>query len=104
MPISGTIDLKSKERAVDYKISINSRFVTDIIQVDATEDLKKQISLKEEDKNKLKKAALEFIKLEDDETILEQKVKLKYTSKPYYEVLTQTTLNNEFTFRYYFID
>lgn len=104
MPISGTIDLKSKERAVDYKISINSRFVTDIIQVDATEDLKKQISLKEEDKNKLKKAALEFIKLEDDETILEQKVKLKYTSKPYYEVLTQTTLNNEFTVRYYFID
>lgn len=104
MPISGTIDLKSKERAVDYKISINSRFVTDIIQVDATEDLKKQISLKEEDKNKLKKAALEFIKLEDDETILEQKVELENTPKPYYEVLTQTTLNNEFTFRYYFID
>ena len=56
------------------------------------------------DKNKLKETALEFIKLEDNKTILEQKVELKYTSKPYYEVLTQTTLNNEFTFRYYFID
>ena len=66
--------------------------------------LKKQINLKEADKNKLKEAALEFIKLEDNETILEQKVELKYTLKPYYEVLTQTTLNNEFTFRYYFID
>ena len=60
--------------------------------------------MKEADKNKLKEAALEFIKLEDNETILEQKVELKGTLKPYYEVLTQTTLNNEFTFRYYFID
>ena len=104
LPISGTINLKSKAGTTDYKISIDSGFVTDIIQVDATEDLKKQTSLKEEDKNKLKKAALEFIKLEDDETILEQKVELKDAPKLYYEVLTQTTLNNEFTFRYYFID
>ncbi len=104
MPISGTIYLKSKTGTIDYKISIDSRFVTDIIQLDVTENLKKQINLKEADKNKLKEAALEFIKLEDNETILEQKVELKGTLKPYYEVLTQTTLNNEFTFRYYFID
>ncbi len=89
---------------LDYKISIDSRFVTDIIQIDTANDLKKQTVLKEADKNKLKETALEFIKLEDNETILEQKIELKYTSKPYYEVLTQTTLNNEFTFRYYFID
>ncbi len=89
---------------LDYKISIDSRFVTDIIQIDTANDLKKQTVLKEAEKNKLKETALEFIKLEDNKTILEQKVELKYTSKPYYEVLTQTTLNNEFTFRYYFID
>lgn len=89
---------------LDYKISIDSRFVTDIIQIDTANDLKKQISLKEADKNKLKETVLEFIKLEDDETILEQKVELKDAPKPYYEILTQTTLNNEFTFRYYFID